>query len=152
VPFGTVFTGKSKASTKISEEFDKDFEYEFVDAHPNKELVFYYKPDKVLIEADYMFNLPATEQYSKTGEPANKGLLTKLFVSLQTTAGTAIWQKRMLWYLMSASDRPGYNASTKRISQWDFETIIPCHGDVIQADAKGIFRKVFEWHLQGKKA
>jgi len=151
VPFSTVFSAKTKSSTRVSDEFDKDFDYEFVDAHPNKEVVFYYKPDKVLIEADYMFNLPATEQYSKTGEPANKGFLTKLFGALQTTAGTAIWQKRMLWYAMSSSDRPGFNASTRRIDSWDFQTIVPCHGETIETDAKGIFRKVFEWHLEGKK-
>jgi len=149
VPFSTVFRAKEKENTQISEEFDRDFEYEMVDATPNKEIVFYYKPDKVLIEADYMFNLPATEQYSKTGEPAIKGLWTSLFAALQSTHGTAFWQQRLLW-LMSSSDRPGYAASARKIYNWDFETIIPCHGDVISTDAKGVFRKVFAWHLQGQ--
>jgi hypothetical protein len=152
VPFSTIFAAKTKTSTKISDEFDADFDYEFVDAHPNKELVFFYKPDKVLIEADYMFNLPATEQYSKTGEPANKGLWSKFFISLQKTTGTAIWQKRLIWYAMSSADRPGFDTSAKRINSWDFNTIIPCHGDVIQGNGKDIFRKVFEWHLKGLKA
>jgi hypothetical protein len=151
VPFTTVFTAKSKGSTTISEEFDRDFEYEYVDAHPNKEIVFFYKPEKTLIEADYMFNLPATEQYSRTGEPANEGLLTNLFVRLNNTAGTAIWQKRLRWYVISRKDRAGFNVSTKRVDKWDFNRIIPCHGDVIEEDGKGIFRKVFEWHLKGQK-
>jgi len=149
VPFSTVFRGNEKVS--VSEEFDKEFEYEYFPMHTNKELVFYHKPSKVLIEADLMFNLPATEQYSKTGESATTGWATKLFGSLQSTSGTAIWQKRMLWYVLSKGDRPGFSSKAQRVDSWDIDTIIPCHGDVITDDAKGIFRKVFEWHLQGKK-
>jgi hypothetical protein len=149
VPFSTVFKANEKASTKISEEFDRDFEYEYVDAHPNKELVFFYKPDKTLIEADYLFNLPATEQYSKTGQSANSGFFTKLFGSSQSTQGAALAQKRIIWNVMSRRDRAGFSKSTERIDSWDFEKIIPCHGDTIEQDAKGIFRKVFEWHLAG---
>ncbi|KAF5877436.1 uncharacterized protein Bfra_001803 [Botrytis fragariae] len=152
VHFQTIFTKKNKAEIRISPEFDTDFEYEFVDSHPNKELVFYYKPDRTLIEADMMFNMPATEQYSKTGEDASSGFATKLFGHLQTTNGSAIWQKRMLWYLFSKSDREGFNRSVKRINTWGFENIIPCHGDTIVGNGKGIFEKVFAWHLQGKNS
>jgi len=121
-----------------------------VGSHANKELVFFYKPDKTLIEADLMFNLPATEQYSRTKESPTDGILTKLFVKLQSTHGTAVWQKRFLWYAASSSDRNAFNKSVQRINSWDFEKIIPCHGDVIEKDAKGIFAKVMAWHL-GKK-
>jgi len=151
VPFSTIFSAKTKESTKISEEFDADFEYEYVDAHPNKELVFFYKPDKTLIEADMLFNLPATEQYSKTGEPSNKGILTKIFAALQTTQGDAKWQKRFIWYGFSAKDRTGFNKSVRRIDGWNFDKVIPCHGDTIESNGKGVFRKVFEWHLEGKR-
>jgi len=148
--FKTIFTKKGKLETSVSKEFDEEFDYEYVDAHMNKELVFFHKPSKTLIEADLLFNLPATEQFSKTGVDASSGILTKMWVGLQNTKGTAIWQKRMLWYLMSSSDREGFNASAKRIEKWDFVNIIPCHGDVILGDGKGIFEKVFQWHLQGK--
>jgi hypothetical protein len=151
VPFDTLFTAKDKENVRVSEEFDNDFEYEFVDAHPNKELAFFHKRDSTLIVADYLFNLPATEQYSRTGEPANKGILTKLFGAAQSTAGSAIWQKRLLWYAMSKGDRVGFNKSTQRIASWKPQNIVPCHGDVILGDGEAIFRKVFEWHLQGKK-
>lgn len=150
VPFSTIFKGKAQ-DIKISEEFDNEFEYEYFPMHPNKELVFYHKPSKVLIEADLMFNLPATEQYSKTNIDPTTGWATKLFSSLQNTKGTAIWQKRMLWYVLSKGDRPSFNQGIQRIGTWDFDTVIPCHGDVMIGDGKGIFQKVFEWHLQGKK-
>jgi len=151
VPFHTVFTAKNRGSVRVSEEFDRDFEYEFVADHPNKELVFLYKPEKTLIVADYMFNTPPTEQYSRTGEAANKGVLTKLFQLFQGTQGKALGQKRFQWYALSSGNRAGFNESTRRINKWDFDRIIPCHGDVIEGNGKGIFEKVFEWHLEGKK-
>lgn len=154
-PFFAVFTAEAKraGSQRVSDEFDTDFAYEFVDAHPNKELVFLFKPDRVLIEADLMFNLPATEQYSRVPEAARPkdGVLKRLFASMQTTSGDAMAAKRFLWYLLSARDRPGFNESCRRIDDWDFQTIIPCHGETIEGDAKAVFRKVFQWHLEGSK-
>ncbi|KAI9795855.1 MAG: hypothetical protein M1833_006804 [Piccolia ochrophora] len=149
VPFATVFTQKNKAETRIDPEFDADFDYEYVGSHASKELVFLYRPDRTIIEADLMFNLPAHEQYSKTPEDATSGLLTKLFTSFQNTQGPATWQKRFVWYATSSGDRPGFAASVERINKWDFDRLIPCHGDVIETGAKGIFQKVFAWHLQG---
>lgn len=149
VPFKTIFTSNKVPS--VSEEFDKEFEYEYFPMHPNKELVFFHKPSKVMIQADLLFNLPATEQYSRTGEDASSGVFTKLFGALQTTKGSAIWQKRILWYNLSSADREGFGQRAQRIAKWDFDTIVPAHGDVMRGDGKGIFMKVFEWHLTGKK-
>ena len=146
VPFAFVFS-KAKPITSISPEFDAEFDWEYVPAHVNKELVFHHKPTRSLITADLMFNLPATEQFSRTGVQPNSGILTKIFGALTNTKGTAIWQQRMIWYGTSASDRPGFAQSVARINKWGFERIIPCHGDVIEGNGKGIFEKVFKWHL-----
>lgn len=150
VPFSVVF--KKGQEVTIDPEFDSEFDYEFVHSHPNKELVFNYKPEKTLIEADLMFNLPATEQFSRTGTSPTAGILTKIFNYINNTKGTALAQKRFLWYAISSSDRPGFNASVQKIDKWDFEKIIPCHGDVIETGGHGIFQKVFAWHLEGKKS
>ena len=152
IKFEHIWTPKNKLDFKVDPEFDREFEHEYVHSHGNKELVFYHKPDKTLIEADLMFNLPATEQYSRTKEGAEDGILTKLFIRLMSAQGSAIWQKRFNWHVVSAKDRTGYNQSVKRINNWDFERIIPCHGDVIESNAKGIFQNVFEWHLKAQKA
>ncbi|KAK5113094.1 hypothetical protein LTR62_003673 [Meristemomyces frigidus] len=141
----------AKASFRVSEEFDQEFEYEYVSAHANQELVFNHKPTRTLIEADYLFNLPATEQFSRSGVDTSAGLMSKLFNALNNTQGSAVWQKRFIWYAISAGDRKGFNASTSRIAQWDFDRIIPCHGDVIEKGAKGIFEKVFSWHLEAAR-
>ncbi|ATY60233.1 hypothetical protein A9K55_005620 [Cordyceps militaris] len=149
--FSVVFTPEKKHETKIGEEFDTDFDYEYVDGHANRELVFYYKPEKVLIEADLLFNLPATEQYSRVpeSERQSSGVVDKLFAKLQSTEGEGKWIKRFNWYVL-AKDRPSYNDSLRVISGWDFITLIPCHGDVIEGDAKQVFDKVFNWHLGGR--
>ncbi|KFG79979.1 hypothetical protein MANI_019884 [Metarhizium anisopliae] len=147
--FAVIFKKEGKRNVKISQEFDADFDYEYVDGHANKEIVFNYKPDKVLIEADLLFNLPATEQYSKVPESQRPGgFLDKLFRGVQNTEGDATWAKRFNWYL--AKDRNSMNESLKVIAQWDFTTLIPCHGDVIEGNAKEVFDKIFEWNLRGK--
>lgn len=147
----TLFKKGDQASWKVSEEFDREFDMEYVSAHQNQELVFNHKPSKTLIEADLMFNLPATEQFSKSGVDAGSGYLTKLFCGINHTQGNATWQKRFIWYAISAGDRPGFNASVSRIAKWDFERLIPCHGDVIETGGKGIFEKIMGWHLDAAK-
>lgn len=147
--FAVVFKKDTKHSIKISDEFDADFDYEYVDGHANKELVFNYKPEKVLIQADLMFNLPAIEQYSKVPESEKKnasGIADKIFNGLQNTEGEAKWIKRFNWYL-GAKDRSSFNKSINVIKTWDFTTMIPCHGETIQGNAKATFLKVFDWHL-----
>ena len=77
-------------------------------------------------------------------------MLTRFFIGLMNARGDAKWQRRFLWYVASSKDRKGFSQSMKRIDGWDFEKIIPCHGDVIESGGKGIFRKVMEWHLHSK--
>lgn len=150
--FDVVFTKANKRELRIGDEFDADFDYEYVDGHANRELVFLYRPERVLIEADLMFNLPAVEQYSRAPEADRKaaGITNRLFQHAQSTAGDATWMKRFNWYLAS-KDRASVNESVKRIAAWDFTTLIPCHGDVLEGNGKEVFDKVFKWHLEAKK-
>ncbi|KAL4808713.1 beta-lactamase-like protein [Aspergillus unguis] len=131
----------------ISEEFNDDFEIEYVYGHGSREIVFLHKPSCTLIEADLLFNLPAREQYSKTGESATSGILTKLIRPLLSAQPPATWQKRFAWYILSKEDRTAFSESMKRIDKWEFNRLIPCHGDVIESGAKGVFRTVFDWFL-----
>ncbi|KAI9367685.1 putative nuclear protein Qri2/Nse4 [Aspergillus egyptiacus] len=148
-PFDYILCEKDKAhGWKINEEFDQEFEVEYVYAHPSKEIVFMHKPSRSLIQADLLFNLPAREQYSKTGECATSGILTKIIKPLLSTTPPATWQKRFSWYVLSSGDRKAFTESIKRIDRWDFNRLIPCHGDVIESGGKGVYRRVFEWFLQ----
>lgn len=147
VPFSTVFTKADYGKTRVDDEFDAEFDYEYVHAHVNKELVFLAKRDKTLVEADLMFNLPAEEQYSKAGGPGG-GILSKLFQHFQGTAhGTIKWQQRFIWYGASSGDRPAFNASVSKIARWDFEKIIPCHGETIESEGQDVFKRLFAWHI-----
>lgn len=148
--FSHVWTEANKGGMRVDDDFDRDFDVEYVGAHANKELVVNYKPDRTLIEADLIFHLPATEQYSRTGESASAGIFTKMFTYVMNTRGNALTQKRFLWYIASKPDRRSFAESMKRINGWDFDRIIPCHGDVIETDGKGVFQKVMAWHLQNK--
>ncbi|KAK3114645.1 hypothetical protein LTR53_006857 [Teratosphaeriaceae sp. CCFEE 6253] len=147
----TLFKAGNQQSWKVSEEFDAEFDAEYVAAHANHELVFNHKPTGTLIQADFMFNLPATEQFSKTGVSATAGYMNRLVNAINNTRGEATWQKRLIWYGLSSGDRPGFNQSVGRIAGWQFERIVPCHGDVIESGGKAIFEKVFGWHLEALK-
>lgn len=151
-PAGKADADPASTHWRVSDEFDREFDREYIHAHMNKELVFNHRPSGTLIEADLLFNLPATEQYSRAGpgEKATDGILTKIFAALQHTRGNALGQRRFLWYAGSASDRPAFNASVRRIQGWSFDRIIPCHGDVIETGGKGIFEKIMQWHLEAK--
>jgi len=147
VPFSILF-GENKRVESISPEFDAEFDWEYVPSHANKEILFHHRPTRTLIEADYLFNSPSTEQFSKTGVDAGSGLFTKIFGALTSTQGKALAQQRMIWWGTSARDRKGFAASTARIDKWDFDRIVPCHGDVIETGGKEVFRKVLAWHLE----
>ncbi|KAJ9613147.1 hypothetical protein H2200_003088 [Cladophialophora chaetospira] len=148
--FAHVFSSGNKLDLKISPEFDAEFSYEYFHSHQNKELVFLHKPSRTMIEADLIFNLPATEQYSKTGVDARSGILTKLFGSIMNTRGDAIWHKRFLWYGAGGKDRAGFADSVRRINAWDYDRVIPCHGDVIETGGKAIVSKITSWYTESK--
>jgi glyoxylase-like metal-dependent hydrolase (beta-lactamase superfamily II) len=140
-PFSHIFRADN-AAPRVSVEFENEFAVEYVHGHQSKELVFLHKPSKTVIEADLVLNLPATEQYSRTGESATSGLLNKLLKPLASTEMSAYWQKKFVWHVSAMADRKGFSASAQRIMAWEFDRIIPCHGDVIEHDAHQVFQNV----------
>jgi len=146
--FGCVFTSENKRQTRISGEFDVEFDYEFIHAHKNKELVFFHKPTGTLIEADLIFNLPAVEQYSKTNVDPSAGLITMFAGGLLNTRDGAKWQRRLLYYVNGSKDRPDMKQSLERALAWNFDRIICCHGDVIETGGKAVFEEVTSLFLK----
>lgn len=151
--FTHVFTPQNKESLRIDDdgtgEFDAEFEYEYIESHSNKELVFCHKPSSTLIFADVFFNLPAHEQYSRSGVSPTQGIYTRIFTTFQNTQGAATWQKRFLWYV-AVKDREAFGKSARRILGWEFDRVVPCHGDVIETGGKTVFGKIVEWFVKGK--
>lgn len=142
VKFHHVFTPNNKHELKVTSEFDDEFNYEYVEGHQNKELVFLHKPTRTLIEADLLFNLPANEQFSRSGEDPNSGILTKIFNSVMHTRGDMKWQQRLLYYGPGSADRKSFARSIRKIRSWgEFDRIIPAHGDVIETGGSQILAR-----------
>ncbi|KAH3006994.1 hypothetical protein KXV73_008790 [Aspergillus fumigatus] len=147
--FDHIFTKDGKHSLSISDEFHADFEVEYMDGHGNREIILCHKPSRTLIEADLLFNLPCKEQYAQSEESPTAGLLNRAFISLlQATASPPTAHRRFAWYVLSKQDRASFAESVRRIYNWDFDRVIPCHGDVIENRGKEVFRSVFEWFLE----
>ena len=66
-------------------------------------------------------------QYSQTKQRSS------IPFSSHLSAGSTL-QKRLLWHLLG-KDRAGMSKNAKLVSAWDFDRIIPCHGDVIETGA-----------------
>ncbi|RAK97336.1 uncharacterized protein BO80DRAFT_389970 [Aspergillus ibericus CBS 121593] len=147
-PFEFIFTKENKQTLHISEEFHDDFEIEYVDGHSNREIVLLHKESKTMIEADLLFNLPATEQYARSGEGAGQGWLNRAFMPLGrlgtgTGTGSGGWQAWFVWWVLSKGDRESFGRSVRRIASWEFGRVIPCHGDVVESGGGEVFRGVF---------
>lgn len=134
----------------VNPEFDHEFNYTFVSSHPNQEIVAVHKPTKTLIEADLLFNLPATEQYSKSGIDPTSGYWTRAFITFTNTQGSAFWQRGLQWTIIPIHDKHSFDKNIREINGWDFDRLIPCHGNVIEHDGKAVFRKVFAWSLSAR--
>jgi hypothetical protein len=105
-----------------------------------------------------MFNMPPTEQYSKVPENERPKtgffgigpLANLIFNHLGRTEGDMTWPHRFIWYGIAGKDKNGFNQGIQRIDGWDFENVIPCHGDTMLGDGKERFRRVFACHLKNK--
>lgn len=143
-------TAANKQSIEWPADFSADFDVEFFDAHVNKEVVLLHKPSRTMIQADLIFNTPSYEQYSKTGEDPTSGIFTKIAMALWTTTkGNS--QARLTWYAVD-KNRKSFTSSVARVNGWEFDRIIPCHGDVIETNGKSVFQRIFQWHLAAAAA
>lgn len=141
---------KDEPRPQISAEFDTEFDIEYMHSHGNREIVLLHKPSRTLIEADLLFNLPAKEQYSRTAEGATANFFTRLVLPLLSVRTPSTGHRRFAWHVL-ANNRDEFQKSISRIIRWDFDRIIPCHGDVIETGAKAAFQNVFAWFLQEDK-
>ncbi|KAH9810865.1 hypothetical protein DFH28DRAFT_984416 [Melampsora americana] len=114
---------------------------EYFDGFVNKDIAFLHVPSKTLIEADLLFNLPANEQYSKSSESPTSFL--DRFVSLKPDT---VFHQRFL-YNIAAKDKVCMARSASKVFQWDFDRIIPCHGDVIETGGKAAWHSAFSLYF-----
>jgi len=94
----------------------------------NHDVAFHHRASKTLIEADLLFNLPGHEQYSKSSSFLGH---LGLFNILSPGSSTHHSMTNSL-----AKDKEAMKRDAKIVAAWDFERIIPCHGDVIEVHGK----------------
>ena len=109
-----------------------------------KEIAFLHVPSRSLMNADLAENLPAKEAFSQSGVDPLTGWKTSLFIKIFTPNN---WIHNFaVWYLFSKDKVYGSVGSTantsamkrdvKVVSSWNFDRLIPCHGDVMETGAK----------------
>ncbi|KAI5856297.1 hypothetical protein BZA05DRAFT_197605 [Tricharina praecox] len=109
---------------KLPEELAREVDVEYWDGHASKEIVLLHKPSRTLVQADLFFNLPAREQYSRSGEDASKGWPTRIAQHFMNTTPGHKGQQRFIWYAL-AKDKASFAASARKVAAWDFDRIIP---------------------------
>ncbi|KZT08018.1 uncharacterized protein LAESUDRAFT_724492 [Laetiporus sulphureus 93-53] len=129
--------GSDPPDTKYG--FEDDIKHCYFSGFKNKDVAFFHPASKTMMEADLLFNLPPTEQYSKTGSSGRIPLIGGLLHPF------ASMHKRFAWTL--GVDKEAMKRDVKTVAGWDFERIIPCHGDVIEKDAKAAWCEAYKWYL-----
>lgn len=94
------------------------------------EQVFLHRASRTLLIADALFNVPA---------PA--GLLGRLVSWAADIGGDAPRQSR--FGRMNVRDRAAFAASVAAVAAWDFDRIVPGHGEVIERDGPRVWREAF---------
>jgi hypothetical protein len=127
-----------------------NFEFVYLPHHNNKELVMFDKNSKILYEADLLFNLgiegtldgsTTLEQYSpETGyekgfKPHTGWSYMTRYMQPKSKVGNFLAKK----VVNMAKSKQGL----QHIYDWEFHTIVMCHGNLIDKDAKQAFKSVF---------
>jgi len=124
--------GKDPTDTKYG--YEDDIQTCHFSGFSNKDVAFFHPESKTLIQADLLFNLPANEQFSRTRFPA--------FAKLSPSS----WLHQKLIDSLSV-DRVAMKRDATTVANWDFDRIIPCHGDVIEKDGKKAWREAYKTFL-----
>lgn len=119
--------------------FEDDIKACYFSGFKKRDVAFFHPASKSLIEADLVFNLPGTEQYSKSSSSGRIPFISKM----NPYSGVAQSMAKG-----AADDKEAMKRDAKTVDEWDFERIIPCHGDVIENDGKKAWRAAYKLYLQ----
>ncbi len=96
-----------------------------------QEMVFLHKQSGSLLVTDLVFNITQPQ-----------GWATKLVLRCTGTCGK-LAQSR-LWNFYS-KDKSAFRRSTARMLGWDFDRLVPCHGEVVPSGAKQALAAALRW-------
>ncbi|CAA7269313.1 unnamed protein product [Cyclocybe aegerita] len=131
--------GRDSPETKYG--FEEEIDHCYFTGFKNKDVAFFHRSSKSLIEADLLLNLPAKEQYSKSNE------VTSTLLLRFGEFGPFSWLHRKFTGGL-AVDQDAMRRDAKIVSGWDFNRIIPCHGDIIEGDGKRAWNDLYKEFLE----
>ncbi|PBK80535.1 hypothetical protein ARMGADRAFT_1056159 [Armillaria gallica] len=118
--------------------FEDEIKHCYFSGFINKDVAFLHEPSKSMIQADLLLNLPGTEQYSKSDTSGKVPIIGSL--------GPQSWlHPRFTWSM--GMDKEAMKKAANTVDGWDFQRIIPCHGDVIEKDAKQAWKDAYKFFL-----
>jgi len=125
--------GRDPPNTRYG--FEEDIKHCYFSGIRNKDVAFLHVASKSLIQADLLFNLPATEQYSKSSRWIP-----------QATLKPNSWAHQKVVQNV-AVDAEAVKRDAKTVASWDFDRIIPCHGDVIERGGNKAWRSAYQFFI-----
>lgn len=140
----TLINKETLKSLGIEPIISDNFEFVHLPSHGNNELVMYDLRSKILFEADLLFNLgdkKPNEQYSpETGYSAGYNPHGGLsFLTRYMQPYSKFGNKLVSGIANVQKSKEGLQL----INKWDFHTIVMCHGNIIDKDAKKAFQNLF---------
>ena len=106
-----------------------------IDGAPSfAENAFFHRPSRSLLVADLLFDLVRPD-----------GFMSNVVFSMMGVNGR-LAQSRA--WRMAVRDRAAAAHSAARVMEWDFARLVPCHGDVVETDAKDRVREALRWMLR----
>ncbi|KAJ7698660.1 hypothetical protein B0H17DRAFT_1196759 [Mycena rosella] len=128
--------GRDAPDTKYG--FEEDIKACYFSGFRNRDVAFFHPASATMIEADLLLNLPCTEQYSKT---TSSGAIP-FMGSLKPSS----WLHGKISANMG-DDQAAMKRDVKTVADWDFQRIIPCHGDVIETGGKQAWLDAYKSYL-----
>lgn len=97
------------------------------------EAIIYHKPSRSLLVTDIAFNLQSLAKW-------HERFLARLYGAYQKF-GPSILARKIL------RKHPGAKKTLRQAMAYDFQRVIPCHGEILAKDAKDVFIKSFRFIL-----
>ncbi|PAV20659.1 hypothetical protein PNOK_0328600 [Pyrrhoderma noxium] len=120
--------------------FEDEIKSRYFSGFVNQDVAFNHIESRTLIEADLLFNLPAKEQFSKSKSYGGFPALGNLF-------GPYSWAHKKFVY-NAGVNKEAMRRDARAVAEWDFDRIIPCHGDTIETNGKNAWLEAYKWFLQ----
>ncbi|KAJ7698666.1 hypothetical protein B0H17DRAFT_325407 [Mycena rosella] len=128
--------GADAAETKYG--FEDEIYACYFSGFANKDVAWFHIASKTLIVADLLFNLPGTEQYSKSKSNPKVPIFGKL-----DPWGSV--HKHFVWG--QGKDKAAMTRDAKTVLGWAPDRIIMCHGDVIETEGTKAWASAYSKYL-----